>query len=437
MATTFIDSDDLRVNNQKAILVGIYLPTTEPLPEAEPLDELAQLAETAGITPIGRVIQYVDAINPATYCGKGKAEEIAQLCKEHGATMVIFEPELRPKQQSNLGQVTGARVMDRTELILLIFAEHARSHQSRIAVDVARLEYQLPRLKNLWSHLERQRGGLGKLAGAGERQIETDRRLIRNRIQRLKSELSDIERRRNVEVSRRQDLFQIALVGYTNAGKSTLMKALTGADVYIADQLFATLDTRTRVWDFDDHKVLLSDTVGFIRHLPHSLVASFHATLEEALQADLLLHVVDASHPASDLMIEAVNEVLTELGAEHKLVLLVLNKADRIREATQRRLVEESNPDGVLISAVSGAGLSELRERIGKILEERERLLELHIHQGNGRLVAFLNENCRVLEQRYEDGEVFMKVLSEPRWLKRISELEQAMPLVSSESTEQ
>jgi len=398
--TVFIDSEELKLTGDAAILCGAIFPGDEQLAGVEPLEELALLADTLGVRVVAQITQKMQIPSVRTFIGPGKAEEVAALCRETGARIVIFNNDLKPQHQRNLAEVTGARVIDRTELILLIFAEHARSHQAKIAVDLARLEYQLPRLRHLWAHLERQRGGMGKLGGAGEQQIEVDKRLIRNRISRFKEELAEIEKRRGVEVSKRHAEFQVALVGYTNAGKSTLMNALTDADVYVADQLFATLDTRTRVWKFGDHSALLSDTVGFIRDLPHGLVASFHATLSEAIGADLLLHVVDCSHPAAEQMVRSVEEVLATLGADNKRTLLVLNKADLLRggEGMLDRL-KERYPEWALVSAKSGAGLTRLTEIVTKVAEEREVLLELDVPAANGKLLAFLQRHGKVLEQ--------------------------------------
>lgn len=404
-STSFIDSEDMKVLGSQAVLAGVVFPEDQQIEGVDPLDELALLADTLGCSVVGRVIQKMQKPNVATFIGPGKADEIAELCRETGATMLIVNNDLKPQHQRNLAEITGTRVIDRTELILLIFAEHARSHQARLAVDLARLEYQLPRLKHLWSHLERQRGALGKVGGAGERQIEVDRRLIRLRIQRYREELDEIEKRRSVEVGKRHEEFQVALVGYTNAGKSTLMNALTEADVYVADRLFATLDTRTRVWQCGDHKVLLSDTVGFIRDLPHGLVASFHATLSEAIGADLLLHVVDSSHPAVEQMIDAVESVLKELGADGKRTVLVLNKADLLKDEKLLERVKQRYPEWVLVSAKSGAGLTRLGQLVARIIEERELRLTIDVPAGNGRLLAFLQAHGRIISEEWLAGE--------------------------------
>ncbi|NUQ35725.1 MAG: GTPase HflX [Planctomycetaceae bacterium] len=420
---TFVESKELRVSGARAILVGIVMPDGESFPEDQPLDELAALAETAGLHVCERVLQKRTSPDPKTYCGKGKTEELRDLAGKLGANMLIFDNELKPSQQTALTDATGIRIMDRTELILAIFAEHARTNQAKAAVSLAQLEYQLPRLRNLWSHLERQRGSLSAVGGAGERQIEVDRRILRDRMHKLRTEIADIERRREVEVNRRSDLFQVALVGYTNAGKSTLMNALTDAGVYVADQLFATLDTRTRICEIGDHKLLLSDTVGFIRSLPHSLIAGFHATLAEAMHADLLLHVVDASHPAVDQMIATVNGVLHELEADKKRALLVLNKADRIHSVAMSNYLREQHPGAVLISARSGAGLTELKASITAIIEEGEIRKQMIVPAGNGKLLAFLKSNTKLIEERYEGEDVHVTFLVEPRFERKIDDL--------------
>ncbi|MCA8912990.1 MAG: GTPase HflX, partial [Planctomycetes bacterium] len=355
-------------------------------------------------------------INPRTYIGKGKVAEVAALVKETGAKVVIFDNELRPSQQKAVEDEVKADVIDRTELILAIFSQHVRTRQAKVQVQLAQAEYELPRLKNLWTHLERQRGALGAVGGAGERQIETDRRLLRKRISKLKGELEEIGRRREIEVERRHELFQVSIVGYTNAGKSTLMNALTDEGVLVEDKLFATLDTRTCVWKLPDHKVLLSDTVGFIRNLPHRLVASFHATLEEVLHADLLLHVVDASHPAAVEMVEAVNEVLKEVGADDRRTLMVFNKVDRIKDQPQLTHLQNLFPEHVSVSARTGEGLRGMAEKVQQVVEERETALDWTFSAGNGKLLAYLQQHGKILDIEYQDSEVHVKALIEPRY---------------------
>ena len=412
---TFLDT--LSYATQPAVLVSATLSSDVPFGN-DPLDELAALADTAGLSVVGTVYQNLQQINPRTYVGKGKVEEIARLVIESGAKVVVFDNELRANQQQALEEEIKASVLDRTELILSIFDQHARTRQAKVQVALAQLEYQLPRLKNLWSHLERQRGALGKVGGAGERQIETDRRLLRKRIHRMQEELDQIISRRRTEVGRRSELFQVAIVGYTNAGKSTLMNALTQEGVLAEDKLFATLDTRTCIWKLPDHKVLLSDTVGFIRNLPHRLVASFHATLEEVLQADLLLHVVDASHPSATEMIEAVNGVLKELGADDRRVLMVLNKVDLVRDQPTLTHLHNLFPEHVDVSAVTGAGLRELQLRVQEVVEERETSVDWTFNAGNGKLLAYLKQHGKILAMDFDEADnVHVKALIEPRFV--------------------
>ncbi|MBI5761087.1 MAG: GTPase HflX, partial [Planctomycetales bacterium] len=285
---------ELKVNKQRAVLVSVVL-RGKDTGEIEPLDELRGLAETAGVKIVGSLIQNRQWVDKKTYLGKGKLEELKQLVETQNAEVIIFDTSLSPAQGRNIEEATGKTIVDRSELIIDIFATHARTAEAKLQVELAQLLYTRPRLKRMWTHLERTEGAIGT-RGPGEQQIETDRRLIDTRVSELKSRIKELEQRRERLVKQRHDHFTVSIVGYTNAGKSTLMNALTGADVFVADQLFATLDTRTRSWVIPHWgTVLLSDTVGFIRDLPHHLVASFKSTLAEALHADLLLHVVDAS----------------------------------------------------------------------------------------------------------------------------------------------
>ena len=337
-----------QVEQEVAIVVRVILPGDHF--DTDPLDELQGLAETAGALVVSGMIQKREKPNISTYLGKGKVEELTTLVEFHAADVVIFDNDLSPAQVRNLETTLKVKVLDRTELILDIFATHAQTYESRLAVELAQLEYSLPRLKRMWTHLSRLKMGVG-MRGPGEKQLEVDRRLVEKRIHDLKSDLEKIERRKERQVSSRKDLMTVSLVGYTNAGKSTLMNALTDAQVLAEDKLFATLDTRTRRWQLPSWgPVLLSDTVGFIRDLPHRLIASFKATLEEAHQADLLLHVADASNPAVMDQIRAVYGVLQELGIEEKDTLLILNKVDAVEnqnlEAVLRRY-----PNAVPVSA--------------------------------------------------------------------------------------
>jgi len=325
------------------------------------LDELALLADTAGARVAGRLAQRRGTIHPATFLGKGKVDELKALAIEHDVDLVVFDDDLTPAQVKNLEKALDRKVIDRSELILDIFAKRARTRESRLQVELAQLEYTLPRLTGMWKHLERQAGGIGS-RGPGETQLETDRRLVRVRIARLKRELEAVERERETQRRRRRREFRAALVGYTNAGKSTLFNALTRSDVFVENRLFATLDATTRQMVSPDRQVaLVTDTVGFIRKLPHHLVASFHSTLVEAIEADLLLHVVDASDPAYPAHVRAVEQVLEDLEVKPRETRLVFNKVDLLSDEDTNAGLAASSPGSFLVSARTGAGLDALR----------------------------------------------------------------------------
>jgi GTP-binding protein HflX len=390
------------VARESAFLVGIYL-------EGEgkglfPLDELAGLAEAAGVRELGRIVQRRRRPEGATYIGTGKLAELKEQVQAADANVVIFDNNLAPSQTKNLEEELKVKVLDRTELILDIFASRAQTTEARLAVELAQLEYSLPRLKRMWTHLERQGvGGVG-LRGPGEKQLEVDRRLAQKRIIDLKSELHHIHQRRRREVAARKTSRTLSLVGYTNAGKSTLLNRLTDSDVYVKDQLFATLDTRTRRWSLPGWgPVLLSDTVGFIKDLPHHLVASFRATLEEANQADLLLHVADASSAEVHAQIAAVYEVLTDLGIREKDTLLVLNKTDALETSEALTILLEKYPNAVPISAKSGIGLDELTARVSETLSKEFFDLTITLPIGNGRVEAMLAREGEVLSSEYDE----------------------------------
>ncbi|MBN1909717.1 MAG: GTPase HflX [Pirellulales bacterium] len=392
------------VESESAVLVGVLLP--DRTPEEEPLDELEGLAQAAGVEVVGHLVQKRQQPATGTYLGKGKVDELAALVQMTEANVVIFDNDLLPAQTRSLEKATDVKVLDRTELILDIFASRAQTHQARLAVELAQLEYALPRLKRMWTHLSRQKKGVG-LRGPGEQQLEVDRRLAAKRIRDLKRELEGIERRKQREVAARRDRMTVSLVGYTNAGKSTLMNALTGADVFVQDALFATLDTRTRRWQLPGWgPVLLSDTVGFIRDLPHHLIESFKATLEEARQTDLLLHVADASNPAVYEQISAAYHVLEEIGIQKKDTLLVLNKVDMLPDRGRLDQLLARYPNAVPISARSGKGLGALAASVSEALSRG--FLDVDVQMGveNGRLMAFLSAHGEVFSKQYEDSQV-------------------------------
>ena len=373
------------------------------------LDELQGLVKTAGVKVVGTLVQNRERPHPATCLGKGKLAELKELVEATGAEVVIFDNNLTPAQGRNLEEETQRIIVDRSELILDIFATHARTNESKLQVELAQLQYTRTRLKRMWSHLERIDGGIGASRGPGEKQIETDRRLIDHRITELKVKLKEVEQRRERMVNQRDTQTLVSVVGYTNAGKSTLMNALTGSDVYVADQLFATLDTRTRKWTIPAWgSVLLSDTVGFVRDLPHELVASFKSTLTEARQAHLLLHVVDASNPEAEQQVETVERVLTEIGIDFSNSILVLNKIDAVQDRGLVDVLRAKYAHSVSVSARDRLGL----DRLGRLVAERlsdgfvDVIIETPVD--NGRLLAFLAERTQINETRYDESSAFL-----------------------------
>jgi GTPase len=348
--------------SERAVLVGHAHGEGRGL--ARSMEELARLADTAGAKVKGALTQNRGRLHPATFIGKGKVEELKALVADTEADVVIFNDDLAPPQVRNLEKALGAKVVDRSEIILDIFARRARTRESRLQVELAQLEYTLPRLTGMWKHLERQAGGIGT-RGPGETQLETDRRLVRERIARLKRALESVERERETQRRARRHEFRVALVGYTNAGKSTLFNALTRAEVFVEDRLFATLDSTTRrMVSPDRRRVLLTDTVGFIRKLPHHLVASFHSTLLEAVEADVLLHVVDCADPDMDRQIQAVEGVLEKLLEGPRPTFMVFNKTDRLTDADAEAGLRAAHPGAFLVSARIGTGLDTLRESL-------------------------------------------------------------------------
>jgi len=410
---------DLSVKQKRAILVAVVLPGAQRELD-DPLDELRGLAKTAGVRIAGTLIQNRQWPDAGTYLGKGKVEELKSLIALEQVDTIIFDNNLSPAQMRNLEKETEKEIVDRSELILSIFATHARTNESKLQVELAQLLYMRPRLKRLWTHLERTEGAVGS-RGPGEQQLETDRRLIDARVTELKRRLKEVEKRRERQVFQRHDHLTVSLVGYTNAGKSTLMNALTGADVYVADQLFATLDTRTRNWNIPHlGRVLLSDTVGFIRDLPHNLVASFRSTLEEARHADVLLHVVDASSPSAEQQITTVNSVLKEIGIDATRAVLVLNKIDALRDRSYLDVLRANHDPAVSVSAVERTGLDQL----GRIVAERlgdgyvDATLETNV--GNGRLLSYLAAHAEVVSKDYADSRVTLQCRIPRRFLNSL-----------------
>jgi len=377
------------------------------------------LADTAGAEVIGRTIQRIDAPTPNFYLGQGKVESLKEDLKNSNATLLLFDENLTPVQGVKLEKSLGVRVMDRTEVILDIFATRARSHEAKLQVELAQLEYLLPRLTRMWTHLSRIRGGIG-LRGPGETQLETDRRVIRRKISTLRKRLKDVAEHRANQRQGRRDLPTAALVGYTNAGKSSLLKALSGQDVFIEDRLFATVDTLAREVDVGEgYRYRLTDTVGFIRKLPHHLVASFRATLEEAEEADLLLHVIDASHAGWEDQLDVVEKETTSVSP--KRVIHVFNKADLLpdREAFLA-LVRERYPHAVLTSTVREGGVEELRRALRTSAQALRPIAEIHVPVSDGKLLARLHRDAEILEQQQTNGVVTLRARIEARLLGRL-----------------
>lgn len=396
-----------------------------------PLEEIGGLAKSAGTEVLGGVVQRRETPDPKTFLGKGKVSELKQLVAMHKADLVIFDNNLSPSQTRNLEKSVGCKVIDRTELILDIFASNARTREARLAVELAQLEYSLPRLKRMWTHLSRQTMGVG-MRGPGEKQLEVDRRLVEKRIHELKQDLQKVEKRKEREVAGRRDYLTVSLVGYTNAGKSTLMNTLTEADVEAIDKLFATLDTRTRRWTLPSWgPVLLSDTVGFIRDLPHNLVASFRATLEEAREADLLLHVADASNPAVLDQISAVYGVLQELGIDEKQTLLVINKVDVPGAAERAQAVQNRYPHSIAISAKSEQGLDQLAARVSRALSQSFVTLSVQLDVADGKTMSWLAKVGEVQSKQFHDDHVEIHVRLPARHAGKLERLGHSMEVLS------
>ncbi|MBN1441429.1 MAG: GTPase HflX [Planctomycetes bacterium] len=435
------DDEQLQTGRQTAVVVKAL--REEDRSREDPLSEIVSLADTAGLEVVGRCHQRLARPHPGTYFGKGKVHEAAHLAAEIDADFIIADNDLTPAQERNLEKITGRTVLDRSEVIMDIFAQHAKTRQAKLQVELAQLRYSLPRLKRLWTHLSRYEGGIG-MRGPGETQLETDKRLIARRIQKLVRQLKEIERQKESALLRRQNEFVVALVGYTNAGKSTLLNALTASSELVEDKLFATLDTRVRRWSLTPSRyVLLTDTVGFIRDLPHHLVASFHATLAETTRADLLFHVVDASARDAPWQIRTVQRVLKQLEIGGRPTWLLLNKWDavppeRLIEARHLPFVEDrdrgdadrrlpasggSAPPCFLISGRSGEGLEELGRGLLEDLERRDLSLELAVPHRRGDVLSYLRENARIDAAEYLADAVRVRLRISPAREARLRHL--------------
>jgi GTP-binding protein HflX len=389
---------------------------------AEHLEELTRLVDTAGAEVVGRISQHIVAPNPTTLIGEGKVDEVASEVVACDASLVIFDEELSPVQGVNLERELKVRVMDRAEVILDIFSTRARSHEAKLQVELAQLEYLLPRLTRMWTHLSRIRGGIG-LRGPGETQLETDRRIIRRRIQGLKSKLKDVEKHRHNVRAGRDQMLSVALVGYTNAGKSSILRALSGQhEIVVEDRLFATLDTLTREVDLGEgQRARVTDTVGFIRKLPHHLVASFRATLEESRVADVLLHVVDASHPDWEGQLRVVEKVLAELGLADRPVILVFNKIDAVSDAVGfTRRLRELHPSALITSTTRTDGLAPLKARLRELDRAGRVSVRVRVPLGDGARLAELYREGEVLSREQNGGSYELIVRLEPSRVERL-----------------
>ncbi len=412
---------DLSVRAERAILLHTILRKDKNSEDS--LAELMSLAKTAGAKVLDTVVQKRKKIDPSLYLGKGKASQLAELCKEKEIDVVICDDDLAPAQVSNLEEVIDTKVIDRSELILDIFAARAKTAQAKLQVELAQLEYTKPRLKRMWTHLSRIEGGIGT-RGPGEKQLEVDKRLLSKRVHTLKKRLERIEKRRKHQAKSRKDYTTVSLVGYTNSGKSTLMNRLTDAGVFVEDKLFATLDTKTSLCELGNgKKVILSDTVGFIKKLPHHLIPSFEATLEEVRWADFLLHVVDLS--ASDVIgqVKAVNNVLKELECNKKPIIMVLNKVDVLEDSSVITFFKSKYDNIVTISALTGQDMEELKQEMVNFADKGSTEIKLECGVSNGKLLAYIYENSRVINRTFTNSNVHFHIVIEEKHLSKLYQL--------------
>ncbi len=406
-----IEKNNLKTYNENAFLIGAVHSNLSSSKVNEHLKELELLAQTAGANVLHYFVQKLSKINPSYFIGPGKAKQIIEQAKSLNVSLIIFDDELSPAQIKNFSNLSEeVKVIDRSSLILEIFSQHAKTKEAKTQVELAQLEYLLPRLTRAWTHLERQMGGIGTRAGAGETQIEVDRRLVRTRISSLKKELIKIDQERETQRKKRKNKYKVALAGYTNAGKSTLMKSLSGSNIHIQDQLFATLDTTIRSVSLDKiHKILLSDTVGFIRKLPHHLVASFRSTLKEVVESNLILIVLDAS---SDYILdhyETIVEVLKDIGANNQTVI-VLNKIDKITSKSKFTFLKNTFPDGIFISALDQLRIESLINSIIDKMDKDYRTIEIKLPYEKPKEIAFSQQGVDIIKRDYNNDYVYLKI---------------------------
>jgi GTP-binding protein HflX len=411
-----------KIEQEDAILVGLATREFSKEKVQEHLDELEMLADTAGANTVFKIMQDRPKPDSAFFIGKGKAEEIAELADLNNINLIIFDDDLTATQVRNLEKMFEKKIIDRSGLILDIFASHARTREAKVQVELAQLQYTLPRLTRAWTHLSKQYGGIGT-KGPGETQIETDRRIIRDRIAKLKEKLDKIESQQRTKSSGREDFLKASMVGYTNAGKSTLINLLTGAGVLAENKLFATLDSTTRSFEIEqDKKILVSDTVGFIRKLPHHLVASFKSTLNVVRDADLILHVIDVSHPSFEDHIEVVDETLTELGVEKKSQLKIFNKVDAA-DKTKIDYVLNKYDNAILISAMKGINIGKLKEKLLNIYEENFVEQTIEIRNNLSKLISQIHTLADVIEKKYEEDIIRITYRADKSTVNKINNL--------------
>ena len=405
---------------ERALLVGAFFKQSERAEAASLLQELEELVDTLGVPIVDRMLIFGRETHAAYLLGTGKADEIAARVKAEGLDSVIFDNELTPSQQRNWEKLTGVTVLDRQEVILDIFAQRAQTHEARLQIELARLEYSLPRLTRAWGHLVRQGGGIGA-KGEGESQLEQDKRRIRVAIGRLKDQLKEV---RTIRATQRKDrkrtpVPNAAIVGYTNAGKSSLMRRLTGAEVLVEDKLFATLDTTTRKVSLPNHQpLLLTDTVGFVRRLPHRLVEAFRATLEESVLAEFLIHVLDVSQPEVLQQYQTTMEVLAELGTDTKRMIIAFNKVDRLEERSVLEPLRHQFPEAHFISTHTGEGMEALMEHMAELASTGSRVCHLRLPAAAGERIARLHRAAQVLETHYEEDQVRLVAVLSPTLIR-------------------
>jgi GTPase len=424
------------VAKERAILVSVLLPGHNADPH-DPLGELHSLADTAGAVVVGELMQNRHKPDAGTFLGTGKVIELGQMVEELKAQIVIFDNDLSPSQIGNIEDVVKVKVIDRSELILDIFAGRAQTHEAKLQVELAQLQYTYPRLRAMWTHLERIVGGIGT-RGPGEQQLEIDRRLVQKKVTQLRREILEVQERKTREVAaRNRDFFTIGLVGYTNAGKSTLFNTATDGGAYADDKLFATLSTRTRKWELGGgDTVMLSDTVGFVRDLPHHLVASFKATLEEAIHSDILLMVLDVADPRAQHQLDTVMEVLDDVGAKTQRRLLILNKVDKLEHNADLLVFQQKFPDSIALSAKTGRGMNELVELIRSLSRGRELELQITVPHALGRIGGFLESRTVVLDRQFNTDHTVFSVRIGARQLDQVYAMGSNIKVIDSHTGE-